>query len=142
MNNMTFKLKKVSSALTSKRLYRASAQSNGVVGHDELAERLAERTKQDTNLWKHFLDTLTDEIARTSCCFRAESSTSLQTIPTKAYGLSIRKRTGSPQLPQWSAAIRRPSTVCSRNRRRQTGTRSSWPAEMGRANLWPLPSRG
>ena len=38
MNNMTFKLKKVSSALTSKRLYRASVQSNGVVGHDELAE--------------------------------------------------------------------------------------------------------
>ena len=62
MNNITFKLKKISSALTSKRLYRASVQSNGVVGHDELAKRLAERTKQDANLWKYFLSTLADEI--------------------------------------------------------------------------------
>jgi hypothetical protein len=62
MNNITFKLKKVSSALTSKRLYRASVQANGIVGHDELAERLAERTKQDANLWKYFLNTLADEI--------------------------------------------------------------------------------
>ena len=64
MNNMTFKLEKVSSALTSKRLYRASVQANGIVGHDELSERLAERTKQDANLWKYFLDILTDEIDR------------------------------------------------------------------------------
>lgn len=62
MNNITFKLEKVSSALTSKRLYRASVQANGIVGHDELAERLAERTKQDANLWKYFLSTLADEI--------------------------------------------------------------------------------
>ena len=62
MNNITFKLKKVPSALTSKRLYRASVQTNGIVGHDELAERLAERTKQDANLWKYFLNTLADEI--------------------------------------------------------------------------------
>ena len=62
MNNVTFKLEKVSSALTSKRLYRASVQANGIVGHDELAERLAERTKQDANLWKYFLSMLADEI--------------------------------------------------------------------------------
>lgn len=62
MNNITFKLEKVSHALTSKRLYRASVQANGMVGHDELAERLAERTRQDANLWKYFLDTLADEI--------------------------------------------------------------------------------
>ena len=64
MNNMTFKLEKVSSALTDKRLYRASVQANGIVGHDELSERLAERTKQDANLWKYFLDILADEIDR------------------------------------------------------------------------------
>ena len=62
MNNITFKLEKVSSALTSKRLYRASVQANGIVGHDELAARLAERTKQDANLWKYFLNSLADEI--------------------------------------------------------------------------------
>ena len=62
MNNITFKLDKVSSALTDKRLYRASVQANGIVGHDELAARLAERTKQDANLWKYFLNTLADEI--------------------------------------------------------------------------------
>ena len=62
MSNITFKLEKVSSALTSKRLYRASVQANGIVGHDELAERLAERTKQDANLWKYFLNMLADEI--------------------------------------------------------------------------------
>ena len=64
MSNITFKLEKVSSALTSKRLYRASVQANGIVGHDELAECLAERTKQDANLWKYFLNTLADEIDR------------------------------------------------------------------------------
>ena len=64
MNNMTFKLEKVSSALTDKRLYRASVQANGIVGHDELSKRLAERTKQDANLWKYFLDILADEVDR------------------------------------------------------------------------------
>ena len=37
MSNIAFKLNKVSSALTSKRLYRASVQSAGVAGHEELA---------------------------------------------------------------------------------------------------------
>ena len=62
MNSITFKLEKVSRALTDKRLYRASVQANGIVGRDELAERMAARTKQDANLWKYFLDTLADEI--------------------------------------------------------------------------------
>ena len=38
--------------------------ANGIVGHDELSERLAERTKQDANLWKYFLAMLADEIDR------------------------------------------------------------------------------
>ena len=62
MSNITFKLKKVPSALTSKRLYRASVQSAGTVGHEELATLIAERTKQDAKLWKYFLDVLADEI--------------------------------------------------------------------------------
>ena len=62
MSNISFKLKKVPSALTSRRLYSASVQTNGVVGHDELAESLAERTKQDVNLWKYFLNMLANEI--------------------------------------------------------------------------------
>ena len=62
MSNITFKLKKVPSALTSRRLYRASVQSAGTVGHEELATLIAERTKQDAKLWKYFLDVLADEI--------------------------------------------------------------------------------
>ena len=62
MGNITFKLKKVPSALTSKRLYRASVQSAGTVGHEELAAFVAERTKQDAKLWRYFLDVLADEI--------------------------------------------------------------------------------
>ena len=62
MKNITFKLEKVSSALTDKRLYRASVQANGIVGHEELANRLAERTKQNVNLWEYFLNMLADEI--------------------------------------------------------------------------------
>lgn len=62
MSKITFKLEKVSSALTSKRLYRASVQSAGTVGHEELAALLADRTKQDAKLWKYFLDVLADEI--------------------------------------------------------------------------------
>lgn len=62
MSNITFKLKKVSSALTSKRLYRASVQSAGVAGHAELAARIAERTKIDAKMLEYILDVLADEI--------------------------------------------------------------------------------
>ena len=62
MENIIFSLTKVSDAITDKTLYRANVQTNGTLGRDELAERLAERTKQDVSLWKYFLDALSDEI--------------------------------------------------------------------------------
>ena len=62
MSNITFKLKKVPSALTGKRLYRASVQSAGVAGHAELAAHIAERTKIDVKMLEYILDVLADEI--------------------------------------------------------------------------------
>ena len=62
MKSIAFSLKKVPSVLTDKQLYRASVQTNGIVGHEELVKRMAERTKQDASLWKYFLDVLADEI--------------------------------------------------------------------------------
>ena len=62
MGNVTFSLSRVSSALTDKPLYRASVPTNRLLGHDELSERLAERTQMDTAFWKYCLDVLTNEI--------------------------------------------------------------------------------
>ena len=62
MDNIVFSLTRVSDAITDKTLYRANVQTNGTLGRDELAERLAARTKQDVSLWKYFLDALSDEI--------------------------------------------------------------------------------
>ena len=62
MSNITFSLNKVSKAVAKQPLYRASVQSNVLIDHDGLAERMAERTKQDTALWKYFIDVLSDEI--------------------------------------------------------------------------------
>ena len=62
MDNIVFSLTRVPDAITDKALYRANVQTNGTLGRDELAERLAERTKQDVSLWKYFLDALSDEI--------------------------------------------------------------------------------
>ena len=62
MDNIVFSLTRVSDAITDKTLYRANVQTNGTLGRDELAERLAERTKQDVSLWKYFLDALSEEI--------------------------------------------------------------------------------
>ena len=62
MNNITFSLNKVSKTVAKRSLYRASVQSNVLIDHDGLAERMAERTKQDAALWKYFIDVLSDEI--------------------------------------------------------------------------------
>ena len=62
MDNIVFSLTRVPDAITDKALYRANVQTNGTLGRDELAERLAERTKQDVSLWEYFLDALSDEI--------------------------------------------------------------------------------
>ena len=63
MDNIVFSLTRVSDAITDKTLYRASVQTNGTIGRDELARRLAERTKQSASLWRYFLDALSDELA-------------------------------------------------------------------------------
>jgi len=63
MDNIIFSLTKVSEALTDKTLYFAHVQTNGTIGRDELAELLAERTKQDVSLWKYFLDAFSDELS-------------------------------------------------------------------------------
>ena len=62
MDNIVFSLTRVPDAITDKVIYRANVQTNGTIGRDELAERLATRTKQDVSLWKYFLDALSDEI--------------------------------------------------------------------------------
>ena len=62
MNNITFSLNKVSKTVAEQPLYRASVQSNALIDHDGLAERMAERTRQDATLWKYFIDVLSDEI--------------------------------------------------------------------------------
>jgi len=62
MDNIIFSLTKVPDAITDKTLYHANVQTNGTIGRDELAKRLASRTKQDVSLWKYFLDSLSDEI--------------------------------------------------------------------------------
>ena len=62
MDNIAFSLTRVSKALSKKPVYRAVVQTNAVLGHKELAERMAERTKQDVALWKYFLDVLSDEV--------------------------------------------------------------------------------
>ena len=63
MDTIIFSLTKVPDALTDKTLYFAHVQTNGTIGRDELAEHLAERTKQDVSLWKYFLDALSNELA-------------------------------------------------------------------------------
>ena len=62
MDNIAFSLTRVSKALSKKPVYRAVVQTNAVFGHKELAERMAERTKQDAALWKYFLDVLSAEV--------------------------------------------------------------------------------
>ena len=62
MDSIIFSLSKVPDAITDKTVYTAHVQTNGTLGRDELAERLATRTKQDVSLWKYFLDALSDEI--------------------------------------------------------------------------------
>ena len=62
MKGVTFSLKKVSSAITDKKLYRASVQANSIVGHEELSKLMAERTKIDAASWRYFLDVLANEI--------------------------------------------------------------------------------
>ena len=62
MDNIAFSLTRVSKALSKKPVYRAVVQTNAVFGHEELAQRMAERTKQDDKYWKYILDVLSNEI--------------------------------------------------------------------------------
>ena len=61
-NNIEFSLHRVSKALSKKPCYRAVVQTNGIFGHEELAARLAERTKEAALHWRYFLNVLSDEI--------------------------------------------------------------------------------
>lgn len=60
--NIAFSLLRVPKAITEKPVYRAVVQTNGILGHEELAKRMAERTKQEAALLKYFLDVLASEI--------------------------------------------------------------------------------
>ena len=62
MDNIAFSLTRVSKTLSKKPVYRAVVQTNAVFGHEELAQRMAERTKQDDKYWKYILDVLSNEI--------------------------------------------------------------------------------
>ena len=62
--NIEFSLQRVSKALSVKSYYRAVVQSKGIFGNEELADRLAERTKEDAIHWRYFLDVLSDEIEK------------------------------------------------------------------------------
>ena len=62
MDSIAFSLTRVSDAITDKTLYRASVQAKGTLGRDELAERMAARTRQEASLWRYFLDALSEEI--------------------------------------------------------------------------------
>ena len=58
MDNIAFSLTRVAKALSKKPAYRAVVQTNTVLGHEELAKRMAERTKQDAAYWKYIIDVL------------------------------------------------------------------------------------
>ena len=61
-DNIEFSLHRVSKALSEKPYYRAIVQTKGIYGNEELAERLAERTKEAAVHWRYFLDALSSEI--------------------------------------------------------------------------------
>ena len=60
--NIAFSLFRVPKAITEKPVYRAVVQANSILDHEELAKRIAARTKQEASLWKYFLDVLASEI--------------------------------------------------------------------------------
>ena len=119
MKSVTFALKKVSSALTDKQLYRASVQSNGIVGHEELAKLMAERTKQDAATWRYFLDVLSDEIDRqllegngiklgrllTGFSIRGTFTSEDERFDPKRHQLIVTLRTLDPLRESLSAAV-------------------------------------
>ena len=61
-SNIEFSLQKVSKALSAKPYYRAVVQPKGIFGNEELADRLAERTKEAAIHWRYFLNVISDEI--------------------------------------------------------------------------------
>ena len=61
-NNIAFSLQRVSKALSAKPYYRAVVQAKGIFGNEELAERLAERTKEAAANWRYFLNVISNEI--------------------------------------------------------------------------------
>ena len=63
-HSIEFSLHRVSKAITKKPFYRAVVQNNGVCGHRELAERLADRTRLAAVNIRYLLDVLSDEVEK------------------------------------------------------------------------------
>ena len=60
--NIEFSLQRVPKALSVKSYYRAVVQSKGIFGNEELAERLAENTKEASVHWRYFIDALSPNL--------------------------------------------------------------------------------
>ncbi len=61
---ITYSLTPVSPEFTGgKTVFRANVKTNGTISADELAERLATKTKQDKSLAKYFLPAIDEELA-------------------------------------------------------------------------------
>ena len=63
-SNIEFSLQRVSKALSDKPCYRAIVQTKGIYGNEELAERLAENTKEASVHWRYFIDALSGKIEK------------------------------------------------------------------------------
>ena len=63
MATFTYSLTKVPDSFSGKTVFRGNVQTNGTLDRDMIAQKLAERTKQDVALWKYFLDALNAELA-------------------------------------------------------------------------------
>ena len=63
-NEIEFSLHRVSKALSEKTFYRAVVQTNSVLGHEELAARLAERTTEKALFWNYALNVIAEEIEK------------------------------------------------------------------------------
>ena len=63
-HNIEFSLHRVPKAITEKPFYRAVVQNKNIYGHNELAERLASRTRLEAANFRYFLDVLSDEIEK------------------------------------------------------------------------------
>jgi len=65
MAEITYSLTPVSQEFTGgPKVFRANVKTNGTIGVEELAKRLAKKTKQDVSLARYFLQAFDEELAR------------------------------------------------------------------------------